>query len=134
LFVDSSAFLALASARDENHERARRIQDRVIAGGWRLLTTTYVVAELHALALARRGSRFALDLIDRIDQSDVLIVRVLEEDWRQARSILGRHDDKKFSFTDALSFAVMDRLGIRDAFTFDRHFLQYGLQVLGEEA
>lgn len=36
------------------------------------------------------------------------------------------HDDKDFSFTDALSFAVMERLRIRTAFSLDRHFAQFG--------
>jgi predicted nucleic acid-binding protein len=130
VFVDSSAFLAFASIRDENHKVAGRIQSRLEAVGTRLVTTTYVLAELHALSMARRGSRFALDLLDRIEQGSTLIVHVREEDWQGARSILRRYDDKSFSLTDALSFAVMDRLSIADAFTFDRHFLQYGLRVI----
>lgn len=32
--------------------------------------------------------------------------------------------------TDAISFVVMERLGITRAFTFDRHFEQYGFTVL----
>jgi uncharacterized protein len=31
---------------------------------------------------------------------------------------------------DATSFVVMERLGLRTAFAFDRHFAQYGLTVL----
>ena len=133
LFVDSSAFLAVASTRDAAHERARRVHARVTADGWRLVTTTYVVAELHALALSRLNARFALDLIERVEQGNVVVVRVREADWRQAWLILRRNDDKEFSFTDALSFAVMERLGIREAFSFDRHFLQYGFQLVDDE-
>jgi predicted nucleic acid-binding protein len=33
---------------------------------------------------------------------------------------------------DAVSFAVMERLGISAAFTFDAHFAQYGWSVLDE--
>jgi predicted nucleic acid-binding protein len=132
VFVDSSAFLAFASIRDENHALAGRIQSRLEASGVHLVTTTYVLAELHALALARRGPRFALDLLERIEQGETLVIRVRDEDWQAARSILRRYDDKSFSFTDALSFAAMDRLGIRDAFTFDRHFWQYGFRVLDD--
>lgn len=40
------------------------------------------------------------------------------------------YTDKDFSFADAISFVVMERLGITRAFTFDRHFEQYGFTVL----
>lgn len=45
-------------------------------------------------------------------------------------SLSFRYDDKRFSFTDAISFVVMERLGIPYAFSFDRDFAQYGLQLL----
>ena len=122
VFVDSSAFLAFASIRDENHAVAGRIHSRLEGTGTRLITTTYVLAELHALSLSRRGPSFALDLLDRIEKGNTLIVAVRDEDWQKARSILRRYDDKSFSLTDALSFSVMERLGITDGFTFDRHF------------
>ena len=34
--------------------------------------------------------------------------------------------DKDFSYCDAISFAVMERLGITEVIAFDEHFRQYG--------
>jgi predicted nucleic acid-binding protein len=31
-----------------------------------------------------------------------------------------------YSYCDALSFAVMERLGVAEAIAFDRHFREYG--------
>ena len=59
-----------------------------------------------------------------------MLVRVRHSDETRAIQILGQYSDKGFSFNDALSFTVMERLGIGTAFTFDRHFAQYGLTVL----
>ena len=46
-------------------------------------------------------------------------------------SIISKYTDKSFSYADATSFAVMERLGIRRAFAFDPHFRQYGFRVVG---
>jgi predicted nucleic acid-binding protein len=55
---------------------------------------------------------------------------VRSSDEERAKQIIYRYHDKDFSFTDAISFIVMDRLGLKLTFTFDRHFAQYGLTVL----
>ena len=47
-------------------------------------------------------------------------------DESRAISILRSHEDKTYSYCDALSFAVMERLGIAEAVAFDRHFREYG--------
>jgi len=42
----------------------------------------------------------------------------------------GRRGRKGPSLVDFSSFEIMRRLGIRSAFTFDRHFRQYGFETL----
>jgi predicted nucleic acid-binding protein len=51
-------------------------------------------------------------------------------DEEKAKDIIRRYTDKTFSYTDAASFAVMERLGVREAFGLDPHFQQYGLKLL----
>ena len=41
-----------------------------------------------------------------------------------------QYQDKDFPMVDAISFAVMERLGISVAFAFDQHFTQYGWTAL----
>ena len=43
---------------------------------------------------------------------------------------LERYDDQGFSYTDAVSFAVMTERGIRDALAMDRHFATAGFTLL----
>lgn len=38
--------------------------------------------------------------------------------------------DPKVSYVDCVSFAVMRRLGVREAFTFDRHFREAGFRII----
>jgi predicted nucleic acid-binding protein len=100
------------------------------AGRFRLYTSNFVLAELHALLLTRISRRTALATLMAIDASDTTIIRVTEDDETWAPQIIAQYDDKNFSLTDASSFAIMDRLGITRAFTFDANFSQYGLTVL----
>jgi len=64
----------------------------------------------------------------------VQLIRISEEDEERAVAIIEGYADKAFSYTDAASFAVMRRLGIETAFSFDRHFAQFGVTTLGLDA
>lgn len=44
------------------------------------------------------------------------------EDEQAAFAFLARHEDQGESAVDCLSFVIMERLGIREAFAIDRHF------------
>ena len=130
IFVDTSALYALADPRDGNHAAASAIITRVPDEPSQLFTTNFIVAEMHALILTRRGRYRALQALEELYRSSTTIVRVSAEDERQAIEILTRYQDKEVSFTDATSFVVMERLRIPLAFTFDHNFAQYGLMVL----
>jgi predicted nucleic acid-binding protein len=130
VLIDTSAFFALTAPRDADHHTALAIQQRLITERWRLYTTNLVVAETHALLLTRLGRTIAFSTLHSIDHSTTTIVRISNADETRAREIISQYDDKDFSLTDATSFAVMERLRIPHAFTFDRNFTQYGLPVL----
>ncbi len=132
-FVDTGAYYALTDAKDPNHTAARSIATRVGKERWRLFTTNMILAETHALVLARVGRGVALRVLQEIDRSAVTVVRVTPDDENRAREILVTYDDKNFSLTDATSFVVMERLSTPYAFTFDKNFHQYGLEVLKPE-
>jgi uncharacterized protein len=130
VFVDSGAFGAFSMKRDVNHLIASEITAVIVATDLFTVTTNFIIAETHALVLNRANRVAALATLKLIESGTKLIERVTEEDEFQARDILERYDDKSFSYTDATSFAVMERLGLRDVFTFDRHFAQFGFSPL----
>lgn len=132
VFVDTSAHAALFIQRDERHHQARLIADVLGAKDRPLVSTNSVIAETHALILRREGRAVARSALTVLDET-ITVVHVTEADERAGRAILDRYADKNFSLTDAISFAVMDRLRLRTAFAFDRHFAQYGLDVLMAE-
>ena len=59
-------------------------------------------------------------------------LRVLPGKEERAKAILATHADQDWSLCDVISFAVLESRGARMAFTFDRHFRQYGrFEILG---
>ena len=91
--------------------------------------TNYIEVEAHALLLRKLGRTLAREWLLT---GGLPIIRALAEEEDRAREIVAHHSDKDWSFCDAISFAVLDVRGIRRAFTFDRHFLQYRrIEVVG---
>jgi predicted nucleic acid-binding protein len=88
VFVDTSAYFALLDPRDARHAAAQPISSRLMRESWRLYTTNYVVAETHALILARRGRVVAAEFLREIDHSDGPSIRVSEADEERAREII----------------------------------------------
>lgn len=130
VFIDTSAYYALTDKNDDDNKRAVEIARRLGSSPVRLFTTNYIVVELHALVLSRFNSARALQVINDVERSIVNIVRADLVDEQRAKEILARYSNKDFSFTDTISFAVMDRLSIDAAFAFDHHFKQYGFVLL----
>jgi predicted nucleic acid-binding protein len=78
------------------------------------------------LILARMGRNRAWNFLQAIVTGSMNVIRAEEADERQARAIIEHYQDKEFSYCDAVSFAVMERLDIREALAFDDHFRQCG--------
>lgn len=70
------------------------------------------------------GRSAAIRITGRIRES-YDIERISEEDEKTAWKIIVDFNDKEFSYVDATSFALMTRLGLTRAFSFDDHFSQY---------
>lgn len=130
VFVDTSALYAFAD-RNDKHHRAVRAAYRTLEQDRRsLVTTNFTLLELHSLITNRMYASIATETLFDIEDSDIVVVRVEPDDELQARQILRQYTDKGFSLLDATSFAVMERLNLDTALSFDRHFTQYGLTVL----
>ncbi len=130
VLVDSSGFLAGLNPRDEHYREARAIWDYLSDRRFRLYTTNFLIAETHSLIIVRIGHQHARTFLQNIARTHITTIRIRASDEQQARDIVLRYTDKDFSLIDAISFVIMQRVGIPYAFTFDHHFSQYGLNVL----
>jgi uncharacterized protein len=130
VYVDSSAYLAVLDRADRHHADAQSILAWLARERYRQYTTNVLLVECHALILSVRGSREANEFLRGIYRSNTTIIRARAGDEERAREILFCYADKAFSYNDAISFTVMERLGLQIAFTFDGDFAQYGFAVL----
>jgi predicted nucleic acid-binding protein len=130
VFVDSNGFAGIGIKGDIHNRDSVAILRNLTLTGRSMIATNFIIAETYSVVLSRAGRLAALNVLDLIKNSVELIERVTEEDEERAVAILRQYDDKAFSYTDATSFAVMERLGLRDAFTFDRQFAQFGFSPL----
>jgi len=63
-------------------------------------------------------------------ESGGMLVFPTDEDWSQAWMAYRQGDVGQPGVVDCISFAVMRRLGIKRAFTNDRHFQAAGFETL----
>jgi predicted nucleic acid-binding protein len=130
VFVDTSAFVALRNASEAEHESAREALSGLIAEGAALFTSNYVFAETYTALMVRVGRREAIEWGRRFRRGGAIdLVRLDRATDERAWEILEQHDDKRWSYVDATSFALIEREEGAAAFAYDAHFVQRGLEV-----
>ena len=130
LFVDSGAWIALRSRRDQHHLEADRLFREALARGIRLLTTNLVIAETHRLTLFRAGVHPALRALERIDASKSVTIHFpTGDDHAAARRWLERLAPRAVTYTDAVSFAVMEARRCGHVLGFDQDFAAAGFTL-----
>ena len=130
-FVDTSGFYSLLVHKDRMHATATDYMALAARDQGRFVTTDYVLDEAVTLLKARGHGELIALLFDAIDNSAAMRIEwTTSERFDEARLFCVRHSDKAWSFTDCISFLVMQSLGLTAALTSDRHFAQAGFQVL----
>lgn len=128
VFADTSYYIALLHAGDENHRKAKAYTDRFDG---RMVTTGWIVTELaNALAKGANRQSFASLLEDLRGDERVQIIPADSRQFESGLSLYLRRMDKDWSLTDCISFVVMEQMGLTNALTGDRHFEQAGFSVL----
>jgi len=64
------------------------------------------------------------------DSEEVEIIRLDESLFNKAFELYKQHSDKTWGLVDCISFVVMRELGVSQALTSDKHFVQAGFRAL----
>ena len=129
VFLDTVGLLALWNVDDQWHAAAEKAFAKIDQAQTTLLTTAYVLLEC-GNAAARSGMRTEVDrLREQFELADTLIWPTTA-DWAEAWAAYRRGEADSAGIVDQISFAVMRRAGIAQAFTNDRHFRAAGFELL----
>lgn len=127
--VDTSAFLALLDASEQNHEHAERIWRQLIEQDALLFCTSFVLVETTALVQNRLG----LSQLRAFHENVFPFLRVLWVDaalYNAGMTTLLTANRRRLSLVDCVTFAAMRQTGLNTAFAFDTHFSEQGFELL----
>src|SRR5215471_21551488 len=127
VFVDTGAWVALRYGRDQHHGRARTLLRRLRTEGMGLVTTEWILAEAVTLLKARGAVDHAVALGDALQLGRLgHVVESTPDRRRRAWDLFVRYRDRRVSWVDCASFAVMEEFGLGRFFGFDEDFVHAG--------
>ena len=127
VFIDSGFYIAFLVPRDQWFHAA----EKAVRSEFRAVTSSLVVNETVSLLQARGLLSTALAWLSEIRQDpDTQIVYVDAALQSEAWDHFPRWAASGANAVDCASFAIMQRMNIRKAFTFDRHFRAAGFDIL----
>lgn len=131
VFADTSALVGKLLDSDPYHGRANRAMRDLLREGREFLTTDYVFDEVVTRVRSLAGHEEAVSAGEVLLASRVVrMVEVGREISEAAWRMFKKYGDHRFSFTDCTSFAVMQKYGLREAYTFDEDFQKAGFVTL----
>ena len=130
LFLDSGFLIALEAGDDQHHAAASTFWRAFEANPSPLVTTSFILDEVATFFNSRSHHAKAVEIGRYLLRSPSVLFQhvddsLFQEGWR----LFQRYDDKRFSLTDCVSFALMKRLRLKTALSFDRHFTQAGFTI-----
>ncbi len=128
VLVDTSAFYALLDRDDQFHEPAKQFWFDGLDRQETFVTHNYITVETHAIVQSRLGmdaSRaFEDDLLSPVD-----MIWIDEELHHRSLEAHMAADERNISLVDRISFLLMRKHNLSEAFCFDDDFSKHGLKT-----
>jgi uncharacterized protein len=129
VFLDTVGLLAIWYVADQWHTAAESAFSQISQLQHSLVTTTFVLLEC-GNAAAQRPYRAEVNQLRQVLEKRGELVVPSAEDWIRGREAFERGESGQAGIVDHVSFVIMRRLGIKEAFTNDRHFQAAGFITL----
>ena len=128
VFADTSGLFALISRNDHMHMKAKESFNVFAQQDIQLVTSSFVLVETIALLQRRIGLASVHDFNAKI--LPLLQIIWTDKDWYlRAMQRLLMENQRHLSLVDCLSLEIMESNGITHAFSFDKHFEDFGFSI-----
>lgn len=126
VFVDANVFIALINQEDRLHQRALELRDQLRKEKGRLVTSSFVLAEVLTVLSLRVNKKKAIEFGELVYKKTkfLKIIRPTKGTEELALDYFKRIKSKNISFVDCLTLAIVKIFGIKRIFSFDKDFLR----------
>jgi len=132
VFADTNFWIAIFDERDSLHQAATNAI-RILPENCRIVTSQTIFSEVLE-SFAKRSVFIKEEIIafvaEVILDSSVILEPSTPKLFDDTITFYRKHCDKEWGFIDCSSFVIMKRKGIKEALTYDKHFIQAGFKAL----
>ena len=134
IFVDTSAWIMLINKAETYHQAAVETYNEISKATF--VISNLVVGETYTWLRKKAGYQKASAFLKAIEEKNELNqLKIIYSEpvmEKQAVQLLEKYREHEFSYADAVSFSVMQNLGVKQAFTYNRHFLIAGFDIVND--
>lgn len=132
ILIDADALISMAVENDNGHEWAKKIVGKLKNSWASLYLSSYAYGEVLTVVSMRIGLAEALRLEKVIKKMSKLVIVDVDSELRESGLVwFSRQTSKNSRFTNCVNMALMEKLGIREIFSRDKHYKQNGFLRLG---
>lgn len=129
VFMDTVGMIAVWNSSNQWHQAADAAYRGIVSRGQWLITTSLVLVEC-GNAATRRPYRQRVNVLRQTLRDEGVIIDPTDEETDEAWAAFDLGEAGQAGIIDHVSFVVMMRLGLTDAFTNHRHFQAAGFTPL----
>jgi predicted nucleic acid-binding protein len=123
IYIDASFYIALLNGQDSNHQKALQIADQ--SKKTDLVTSQLVIGEVLTVGSMRIDKEVTVAFVEKILKSNTEIILENPELIKAAFEFFKKIRSKNISWVDCFSIAIMKKMKIKKALTFDNDFKKY---------